>query len=292
VDPDGPAVRELSAPARSRVGRDGFLRLAFARRGARTVLVDRCYRTPLQVLEALDFPDDPALGVLLLNPTGGVLGGDRLTTTLTLAEGSHAVVTTPSATRVYGSRADAAVLRTEARIDAGAVLEYVPDHTILHPEARLHQSFEADLAPGARLLSWDAWALGRVARGETWRFASLTNHVRVLVDGAPIHVDRTVLAPARRTLDALGGSEGAGYVASWIVAGEGDRPWGRLADDWGDAASAVPGVSAAGSALRACGAIVRVLAPSAYGLLEAYHSLWDAARRDLLGLPPLDLRKA
>jgi urease accessory protein len=291
MDQVRPVLRELSAPA-SRVGRDGFLRLALARRGERTVLVDRRYRTPLQVLEALDFPGDPALGLVVLNPTGGVLGGDRLTTDISLDAGSHVMVTTPSATRVYGSQEETTVQVTNLRLAEGATLEYVPDHTILHPRARLSQSLSADLASGARLLLWDAWALGRVARGEAWMFESLASVVRVTAGGTPVYVDRMRLEPSILKLDALGGTEGAGYVAAWVVAeNAGDRPWSALADKWADRAAGVPGVAAAGSALRRHGCVVRLLASSAYALLEAQQHLWDAARADVLGLRPLDLRK-
>jgi urease accessory protein len=282
MDPVGSPVRELSGTAAARVGRDGFLRLGFARRGPATVLVDRCYRTPLQVLEGLEFPGDPARGVVLLNPTGGVLGGDHLTTEMT-----------PSATRIYGSRAEPSVVTTSVHLAADATLEYVPDHTILHPQARLRQTFEADLAPGARLLLWDAWALGRVARDEAWAFTSLASRVHVRVDGSPVYVDRLALEPRVRKLDRLGGTEGAGYVATWIAAGEsGPRSWIDLASEWGDLAATVPGVSAAGSPLNRHGAVVRMLATSAYALLEAHRLLWDAARRGVLGHPPIDLRKA
>ena len=41
--------------------------------------------------------------VMLLNPTGGLLGGDCLTTEIDLAQGAHVVLTTPSATKVYRS---------------------------------------------------------------------------------------------------------------------------------------------------------------------------------------------
>src|SRR5262249_59301213 len=60
-----------------RVGRDGALRLSFARRGVATVLAACRSILPLQVLAPVAL-DDPAAVVSLLNPTGGALGGDRL----------------------------------------------------------------------------------------------------------------------------------------------------------------------------------------------------------------------
>ena len=47
------------------------------------------FMLPLQVLAPVTL-DDPAAVVSLLNPTGGVLGGDRLVSDLVLGEGAHA----------------------------------------------------------------------------------------------------------------------------------------------------------------------------------------------------------
>src|ERR1700722_5749944 len=64
---------------RDRVGRDGFLRLRFARRGPNTILAQSRFSLPLQTLTPLTLANGAAY-LMLLNPTGGVLGGDNLVT--------------------------------------------------------------------------------------------------------------------------------------------------------------------------------------------------------------------
>ena len=61
----------------ARVGRDGALTLRFEQRGAATVVAGCRYTLPLQVLAPVAL-DDPAAIVSILNPTGGLVGGDRL----------------------------------------------------------------------------------------------------------------------------------------------------------------------------------------------------------------------
>lgn len=295
MDQDRSALRELRGAASTpalRLGRDGFLGLRFTCRGTATVLAERRFRTPLQVLEALSFPGDPALGVMLLNPTGGVLGGDRLVTEMAVGDGAHVVVSTPSATRIYGSRGETAVQDTTATVGCGATLEYVPDHVIPHPRASFSQTLHADLSAGANLMAWDAWALGRVARGESWEFESLDSRIDIRRCGRPVFIDRFALRPASRRLGALPGSDGHAYVASWLAVGDEGARWEETAAEWGDLAACIPGVRAAGSSLAEGGALVRVLATSAYALIEAQQRLWAAARATLLRLAPLDLRKA
>src|SRR5438445_7492251 len=158
------------APSPPRTGRDGFLGLALERRAARTVLTGRRFTLPLQALEPVDLDGTGAATLLLLNPTGGVLGGDHLETRVELGPGSHVCLSTPSATRVYRSAGEASVQRVILRVGEGARLEYVPDHVIPSPGARLVQSVEVDLAPGASPVLCDAWAAGRAARRGAWRF--------------------------------------------------------------------------------------------------------------------------
>src|SRR3990172_2959566 len=70
------------------------------RRGPRTVLAGCRSTLPLQVLAPVAL-EDPAAVVWMLNPTGGLLGGDRLAIDVDAAPRAHAVLTTPSASRVY-----------------------------------------------------------------------------------------------------------------------------------------------------------------------------------------------
>ena len=77
-----------------RVGRDGYIGLVFEWRGGRTVLTSRRCSAPLQVLEPIDLPGG-ALGVMLLNNGGGMVGGDRALVEITLGAGARTIVTTP-----------------------------------------------------------------------------------------------------------------------------------------------------------------------------------------------------
>ena len=67
------------------------------------MLTGRRFALPLQALEPMDLVGDGSATLLLLNPTGGVLGGDRLETEVSLGPASHVCLSTPSATRVYRS---------------------------------------------------------------------------------------------------------------------------------------------------------------------------------------------
>src|SRR3989475_6995811 len=116
-------------PEPGRVGRDGTLALALERRDGATVLGACRYRLPLQVLSPMAL-DDPAAVVSVLNPTGGLVGGDRLTIDVTIGPAAHGCLTTPSATKVYRTAGAAAEQRGHNCPRARAILEWGPHPTI------------------------------------------------------------------------------------------------------------------------------------------------------------------
>jgi len=277
----------------ARVGRDGALRLQFERRGAATVVAGCRSTPPLQVLAPLAL-DDPAAIVSILNPTGGLVGGDRLSIDVNLAAGTHAVLTTPSATRVYRTDAEEATQSVKLALGPRAVVEWVPDHTIPFAGSAFRQAIDVDMDATAGLILVDAFSAGRIARGEAWRFAALESAVSIRDQYGWLLHDRFVLrGPVAKddpAWDGLGCGELHPYFASIAVVGAFDleplaaevrRLWASGGDAW---------VGVAALARR--GALVRCLAASAPALIETIETCWGLGRRALLGLPPLRLRKA
>ena len=189
----------LDAP---RVGRDGALSLRFERRGPATIVAGCRYTLPLQVLAPLALEDGAAV-VSVLNPTGGLLGGDRLRIEIDVGRGAHACLTTPSATKVYRTEGEPASQVIRLRLAAGAILEWVPDHTIPFAGSAFTQTLSVEMGEGARLILVDAWASGRVARGEAWGFALLDSTLSVRdARGLLLHDRLRIAGPGAR--DGLG----------------------------------------------------------------------------------------
>jgi urease accessory protein len=278
-------VAGLTAAA-PRVGRDGALSLFFERRGARSVLAGCRWTMPLQVLAPMAF-DDAAAIVSMLNPTGGLVGGDRLAIDVAVGAGAHACMTTPSATKVYRTAAAPAEQTVRLTLGPLARLEWVPDHTIPFAGAALRQRVEADVAEGAALVLVDAFAAGRVARGEAWRFALLDSALSVRDSGRWLLHDRLVLREGAPCA-GLGLAEDRRYVATVVVIA--DTGIAAFADDV-DALDGSDDVDVGAALLPCRGALVRCLAADAPALVRTVDAIWAAARRRVLGLPPLVLRK-
>lgn len=276
------------------------------------MLTARRFTLPLQALEPMDLDGDGVATLLLLNPTGGLLAGDRLETDIVLGPGSRVCLSTPSATRVYRSPGPVAVQRVTMDVGRGAALEWLPDHLIPSPGARLRQTTEIRLAADATLLYLDAWATGRAARGEAWGFDLLDSSLLVRDEAGPLIRERSILA-GRPPRDGLGGTEGFAYMATFIAlraAGIALRPariarragdvpmtpdgegWEQLARVLEAEAAAAQGGGRAGVTLLGRGGVLaRLLCPSAPALQGVVHALWASCRQRLFGLPPARLRK-
>jgi urease accessory protein len=278
-------------PGSARVGRDGALWLNFERRGPATVVAGCRFTLPLQVLAPVAL-DDPAAVVSILNPTGGLVGGDRLAIEVHVGAGAHAVLTTPSATRVYRTEGEPTVQTVRLSIGPRAVVEWVPDHTIPFAGSAARQAIDVELDETAGLILVDAFSAGRIALGEAWRFSLLESAISIRDAAGWVLHDRFLLRGRAKkddpAFDGLGFTESHPYFASIAVVGEFDRD--RLAVDvhgLGEDGGASLGVAA----LPRRGVLVRCLAPNAPAFVDAIEDCWRLARRALLGLPPLALRK-
>jgi urease accessory protein len=275
---------------RERVGRDGYLRLQFERRGQSTILRQSRFTLPLQALTPLLLEDGTAY-LMLLNPTGGVLGGDHLLTEIVQEKDTHVCLTTPSATRVYRTAETPAVLETVIQLGEGATLEYLPDHVIPHTGSALHQSVSVEMARGSRAILLDSFAAGRVVRGERWSFLEIDSRMEVMVCGKPAFVNRTKINPAARRPEHLGLMEEFSYLACLSLFADEFEDWPQVAAAMRAELEIVPQVKGGVSLLSRSGCVVRYLATSASDLTRMNKKLWDAARALVVRLPPFDHRK-
>lgn len=273
-----------------RVGRDGRLSLRFARRGSRTDLVRSSFSLPLQVLAPLAMEDGSAY-LVLLNPTGGVLGGDRLTSEIVLEPFAHASLTTPSATRVYRTDNLPAIQDTVIRVGEGATIEYFPDHLIPHPGAALRQSLRAEIDRGGRALLWEAMACGRIGRNERWKFREIVTEVEVFVREKPAWLSRAKIDPDVLVPERPGVAEAYGYTGSLAIFADGFTQWPQLIAEISRELAAFPEVHGGVSKLTGDGCLVRLLANSAIDLTAVSAGLWAVARALVLDLPAFDSRK-
>src|SRR5262249_35117127 len=135
--PGGRGVRPgAGAPRRSRVREGGALRV-------------RCRGRAAGEPEAV-----------IVNPAGGVAGGDRFTLDVAVEPRARLVVTTAAAEKVYRTLAPEAAIDVKLTVGAAASLAWLPQETILFDRARLKRTIDIDLAEDARLVLAEAIVFG------------------------------------------------------------------------------------------------------------------------------------
>lgn len=256
----------------------GHLALHYRRDGARCIAHDS-HDGPLRVLKAL-YPEGPAIcHHVLVHPPGGIVGGDELAIDLRADEGTHALITTPGATRFYRSAGALAAQRATLRVAGGARLEWLPLETIAYRGCRALNEVRLELAPGAETIGWDLLALGLPASGES--FDAGVFEQRLEQPGVWLERGRIDGAADRRLLASPLGLHGHGVLATlWFAAGSAiDAPRAAALLDAARAAVATQvfetpaGVSAPQSRSVVLRALAHRVEP-ALALLVAVRAAW------------------
>ena len=191
------------------VGKTGFLRLGFERRGDRTILADLDRRAPYMAQRAL-YPDPamPDLAWLFMITTSGcVLQGDRLALEVALAPGARAHVTTQSATKVHSMDANCAVQTHSIALADGAYLEFLPEPLIPHRRARFLSDTRISIAPTATLLYAEIVQPGRKHHHPDESFGATLLSLAIAAerpDGRTLFTEKLVIDPARRPVRQTG----------------------------------------------------------------------------------------
>jgi urease accessory protein len=273
------AVDAGQTPTLGQQTRTGALHLTFEQRRGRTVLIREFQKAPLMIVRPFTLPCD-TLSVFVVNPTGGLLGGDHNDIRISVGPGARALVLTQSATRVHPSVTGAAATQTvQLSVSSGGRLEYYPERVLPFARSRLRQTLKASLEPGAELGLTETLASGRVHAGERLAFAEYCSRTEIWCGQQRLHLDQSRLVPSPQ-IRTPGVWHDLNYAASGVFVGPG------TVQEW----PAEPGRLASG--LTAGGTIWLRAVASSGPLLDAdLNAARQSVRQQLFGAPPLQIRR-
>lgn len=199
--------------------------------GARTVLARQSFRAPFHLSKPYWDVATHTLLVQVVNPTAGILAGDRLESEIAVHAAAALLVTTPSASRIFRMRSGTAEFRQRFSVAAGGWLEVMPEPLVPHRGSRYRQNTLIEVEPGGALFFVDQLMPGRIAHGETWAWDRLSLDLTVAVGGNLVLRERCDVAGA----DLLGLARFAGsgpeacFANAVLIAPEtangADPPW-------------------------------------------------------------------
>lgn len=171
------------------------LRLGFCASEGRTLLARREHAGPLLVQKPF-YPEGTTCHVYLIHPPGGVVGGDTIDLGVQCDPGSQVLLTTPAAGKFYRSRGPWAKQKNRFEVMDGALLEWLPQETILFDDCRVESLTRFELEDGARMIGWEMVALGRPACNEGFARGRARMGLEVWKDGVPLLLEQLNLDAA------------------------------------------------------------------------------------------------
>lgn len=192
----------------------GILDITFDRCGEKTVARQIRQQAPLRVIRPFYPEGEGPAHLYLLNATAGILEGDQLEISLRLEKGTHALVTTPAATRVHPTPSGEARQRTTLSVGPGATLEYLAEPVLPYAGAVFHQETEITLDDGAVLFYADLLGPGRLGRGESFAYRLYENQLRIVDPEGVLVQERFRLVPSERPLEESGVMEGFSHLGT------------------------------------------------------------------------------
>lgn len=155
------------------------LSLGFEKQTDRTILMHRKHIGPLRVQKALWPEATGVCHVIIVHPPAGFAGGDELSIEITVAQGSHALITTPGAGKWYASIGEPARQCIDLQVADDAILEWLPQETMLFNRAIAHSQTRIQLATNAAFIGWDILVIGRQSRAEKFEAGQYQNQLSI-----------------------------------------------------------------------------------------------------------------
>ncbi|WP_305073739.1 urease accessory protein UreD [Propionivibrio sp.] len=268
------------------------LRLGFARDGERCVMNERWHRGPLRVQKALYPEGDEVCQAILLHPPSGIVGGDHLEITARVGPEARAQLTTPGAGKWYRSSGAEASQTLDFSVADDAVLEWLPQETIVFDGAKSRMDTRVRVGKGSRYLGWEILCLGRSASGERFCHGHVALHTRIERHGQhnyqPLWLERGRIDGDDPMLASVAGWAGASVNGTLLATLDANDDVAALLD----ACRAIAPADHAEHALTALPKLLvaRYLGHNSEAARLWFAALWHVLRPALLGRPAVTPR--
>lgn len=268
----------------------GVIRLELRKKSSgKTYLARQFYDLPLQVLPPYYQDDDGTAFVYLLNPTGGVLQGDRLLTEIKVEKDARALITTPSANKLYKMEDDHAEILNEIHVEEGGVLEFIPEYNIPYAKSSTYQESIFHIHDDSILFTWDMVIPGRVDLGEYFDYDLYSSKIKIYVNGKLKAYEFAKLTPIDGTINGVGMMEGHGIYSTIIIYGK-ELPEDLLTEIQRKM-EATKGIKGGISLIEDSMVCIKILGQQVTETWETMMSIWATMRKALLNKGRVKIRK-
>ncbi len=195
------------------------LNLRFAKRETKTALKSVAHVGPLRVQRPF-YPEGPkTCHVILLHPPGGMVVGDELTINANLEPNCQALITTPSAGKVYAVPGGGEKQQQHVHLEcaSGSLLEWLPQETLVFDGANGLLNTKVQLQGDAQAFVWDIVCLGRPASSLPFVQGICAQKLTIWRNGAPILLENNIFEPGTPFMAAPWGMQNANTCGTLIA---------------------------------------------------------------------------
>ena len=170
---------------------------------------------PLRVLKSL-YPESKSIcHNILIHPPSGLVGGDVLDIEIKVAQGAHALITTPGAARFFASNEHTATQKTHAKLAKHARLEWLPMEALAYSGCLGANQTRFELAEESMLIAWDILSLGLPHAKQPFLAGQFSQHFEIKNEW----LDKGLIkASDERLLKSPVGLNGKSCLASLVMA--------------------------------------------------------------------------
>ena len=246
----------------------GRISLGFENRNQQTFLTERQHQGPLLVQRPF-YPEGPVCHVYLIHPPGGVVGGDQLEIIVDCKHNTEVLLTTPAAGKFYRSSGKTASQSVQLTVAEDAMLEWLPQETILFDGANVNSTTRIKLTHQSRFIGWEIVGLGRPVCDEAFDNGSALINIELYLENQPLLLERVILNA--KIIKAMCGMAQHSMMASLLV-------YPATKDDLEKARICAGDQRFFGATLVNDVLICRMLGAQAQPIRKLFTSIWQALR--------------
>lgn len=254
-----------------------------------TQLSRSSHEGPLRIQRVLKPEGNGCPHIYLLHPPGGVVGGDRLETSVELGANAQVLLTTPAAQKLYRSQGARAEVSNRLRLGQGARLEWLPSETLAFSSAHAELTTKVELGPEAAFIGWDIACYGMPARGESFDAGRVESRFSLFRGETPLVIESFDLQQGQDLLGSAFALRGQPVVANlFAVPASGvvePALVERVREVIGEPAKGLCSVSSLQELL-----VVRALGPNVEGVRESLIRAWQVLRPAIVMRPAITPR--
>jgi urease accessory protein len=256
------------------------LDLSFTHKNDKTILTSKKHSGPLMVQKPFYPESNGCCHIYLIHPPGGIVGGDSLSLTAQLNENSHALITTPAATKFYRSTGIQAIQKQTINLEENAVLEWLPQETVYFNQTNAVSTTRINLNSSNRLFAWEIQCLGLPAQKEYFMAGQCRQKLEIWRDNKPLLLETNRLIGGDELLNASWGLQGYKSVGTLVTT---DNNSSIDIDTVNHVAEQFQGLSNAYTSLNGL-FIIRAMSAYAEKIKDFFAALWKILRPQILQL--------